>query len=302
MKILKLAAASLIGLSSLTWAGSINPNVIDSDAKWFFHLNNERLNESELLKVFKPEIEKKIKNAKELQLIGFNPLTDLNSVTMYGNSYQRTGSVLILDGQFNSNEILTLAKEQFKNQSSDYRGYQILFWGQGVKSVYVAFYDNTKIVFARDLDTLKKAVDVMDGTAKNISQSENTLLDNAYGNIVTARVVDFNPKIKKPMKSKLFKNITEMTYNSGEEGSQMSSQLSLKGADLEVSSLLKDMVTGLKALLLLTADQQKVINTFLKPIQINQDGESVNISLKTETDELINMIKECKKLKAAKKK
>lgn len=94
----------LTGLLSLNAsAGSLNTGDVSSKAKWVAHLDMASFRSTrtwELLKLTaKPE---HIKNQMYMleQILGFDPITGLTGVTLYGNSFAQGNGVVVARGNF----------------------------------------------------------------------------------------------------------------------------------------------------------------------------------------------------------
>ncbi|RYD30426.1 MAG: hypothetical protein EOP87_16670 [Verrucomicrobiaceae bacterium] len=152
----------LAALSSPLVAGQWVPAQISAEAKWLVHADFDAMRDSVTGKAVFSMIE--ADQGKRLQslstFLALQPLYDLHGITLYGDGKFEHVAALI-DGKFDRPLIEGLVRTTQNYSSITHAGYAIHSWvEQGVKQ-HAAFASDSLLVFSRDEEGLKKALDIL---------------------------------------------------------------------------------------------------------------------------------------------
>ncbi len=173
-KAMIIALTVILGifLSLNLQAETLPRTLIPSDANWVLHLDMDRLLSSDLFNMIMGEkgwdtIKKRnIRFAKKFRI---NLLEDIKGVTVYGQGRDENKAVACISGRFDQNHLLSLLSLDDNHREIAYGAHIVHSWSSGE---YGAFVGENMAILSESEDSIKHALDVIAGKAKNINQSE----------------------------------------------------------------------------------------------------------------------------------
>ena len=162
-------------------AGPLQRNLVAANAVWVAHLDVDRFKETEvgqyvLAEMEKPEAQNKF--AAFQAVFSFDPREDIRGLTLYGTGNRPEEGVLILQGRFDANRLLTLVRAAKDYTSSNHRAHVVHEWtdekkeAQGRKDARtVAAFHSGRLVLGQGRGTVAAALDVLDNQAPNLSST-----------------------------------------------------------------------------------------------------------------------------------
>jgi hypothetical protein len=194
-----LLAAGLLAAAAPLHAAQIDP-YLPNDAQWMLNVNVRQLLDSPIIKKYAlPTLQEKLKESKDAQdtltSLGFDPLQDINSVTVAGPGVESDNQpkfLAIIHGKFDVTKFQAKAQEAAKDkdrlrivQEGGYTLYQVPLPGgpqggaQGSRILYAAIIDESTLVFALDKDRVIDALDKKAGKKQaNLAAEFSALLQN----------------------------------------------------------------------------------------------------------------------------
>jgi hypothetical protein len=109
-----LSIACLLAISATAMAEPLNPKHVPKDAKWVIHLDHKVLADSELMKLIRNQHSERIQAAREwlMSQYGVDPQQDLNSITMFSDTYESHSGAAIVSANFDRKKM----EEQFASK------------------------------------------------------------------------------------------------------------------------------------------------------------------------------------------
>ena len=148
------------------------------------------------------------------------------------------------------------------------------------------FYDAKTIILAVTDEEARKAADVLDGKAPNITQSDSALaVAIPNGTILLLRGLDLD-KVAGKFESPLLKQSESISIAVGEEDEEIFAEVRLTLQSAETAEQVQALINGLRALVQLQAGSQKAAADLFGHLRCICSGKVVNVSLRAPTKEL----------------
>jgi hypothetical protein len=162
-------------LCNVAPAGQLKPANVSPDANWGLHVDVSGLLSSDLGKhmIEQARISGKLDEhlAEITNTIGCNPLTDLDSVTLWGRSYQSDDAVIVAKGRFDSTKLLSLIDDH-KLGTFEFKGRLVHHWVDESKNCtesYGVFWQDDVIVISNSRGALEAALTEFDANPNSIT-------------------------------------------------------------------------------------------------------------------------------------
>ncbi len=126
--VLCLAFAALAGAAV---AAPLNRNIVSGKANWVAHLDLEKLNQTEIGRMIRAQLNETGDAAKLDQfktIASFHPLDDIRNVTIYGRGKDKANAVAIFEAAFNKDTLLGLLRLNAAFSETAYGSHMIRSW------------------------------------------------------------------------------------------------------------------------------------------------------------------------------
>jgi len=299
---------SLFG--AIASASPFNSREVNANAKWLVHTDLEQLKTTEIGKYVLS-----VTNDKELndlldsfkKTFNFNPLTDIDGITLYGSGGGQNG-VILLRGEFDSKKMIDLLKINKTHKNKAYGNHQIHSWidtddenpirktdkNKEPTPTYGAIYDSNLILISSREQHLKNALDVLDGKAKSLHNSplisnlkELPQTDFIMATVDTSGIQDLDPQ------AMILKKAQMAIFGIGESDGKLTGSLILDTKGTDEAQTLMTIANGMMALAALQTDDTPEIAMLAKAIKININGKQFIATLAVPVTEIIKSIEEC---------
>lgn len=313
-----LAAIVFVTLfsSASLFAGPLQKEQISANAKWVAHLSVEDLVESGMGKyILEKANEEQGIEAKMnafAKLFGLNPLTDLESITLYAEDFKPSSGVAIIQARMDQEKLRQLLVLNKGHQESKYGDKPVHRWIQkpegkkddGVR--FGTFYSDKVVVIARTEDVLKHAIDILDGKAANFSKAKSNFLPEApSGTFLIVAATDLPAKTHKP-RATVLKIISAGRLVAGQSDETIFLKASLTASTEDNAALIQQVVNGFLALAQLNLNQQQATHSetdkplsLLKAVKATVKGANVQLEASFPMAEVKQFIKLSRKIRKA---
>jgi len=201
--------AALLFVNGAIFAGPLDKGQVSKDARWIAHLDNDQLRKSVTGGLIRQSMEQ-TGSLAEMEdfaaLYSFDPLVDINDITVYSREKDKDKFVVIFDGNFDKEELLKIIPPDMQHEVINYGQSELHIWqgeaqankrymGLDLKydgeikleprqgevqindqvvnqAMYGCFYSDRHIVLSPSLDSIKSAIDVLNGTAENARETD----------------------------------------------------------------------------------------------------------------------------------
>jgi hypothetical protein len=208
----------------------------------------------------KPEARNKF--AAFQAVFSFDPREDIQGLTLYGTGNRPGEGILILQGRFDANRLLTLVRAAKDYTSSNHRSHVIHEWtdekkeAQGRKDAHtVAAFHSGKLVFGQGRDAVAAALDVLDHQTPSLSSTRDFTERSAVaGPFLTAATRQVDVPDGQPH-SALLRQAHYLSLTAGEGAGQMTVQMLARAATVQAAQGMQKIGEGLIALMSLQTNK-----------------------------------------------
>ncbi len=301
-KLLMLLVASVLVVEGSVLAGPLVMEQVSGSASWVVHANQQQFKKTLTGQLIRKElvnlgIEENLTNFATV--FSFHPLDDVRDVTLYGTGKDREKAVVLIDGFFDKERILTVLRVNPEYKDIKYGNIVLHQWidenqkDPNMMMMYGCFYRDDLIVMSAGLDSVKLAVDVLNGSAKNADGGilNQPALDvkGAFIQAVGTRVgemVGQNPE------AAAFRQTDQLGLAIGELDGKFYIDWSLTAKSEEVAQAITQMLEGILAFISLPNEEQPKPAELAKKIKINCEVKTVKVKFESEPEMVVQFLKE----------
>ena len=297
-----------ICLTALPALAGVERSTISADAQWLVHLDVHAALHSQLFEALKdrePDLD--YENNPDLQEIrdrlGFDPTTDIDSVTVYGLGHDPEAVVIMVHTRGDIDDTLTRLSVLAKRTQLEIDGLEISRWsnpdqrGDQMYS-YVARHadsDERIVLLSPDANNLVVGIEALRGESANLEDSDSDLgLTTSEGAIVsvsaTGKLVewaDLEPA------SNIIKLVRSAMVEIGEKGSSSYAHVRVETASAADATRVTQIIQGFMALASMASEVEeelKDVLPLLNSLKFSAEGAILTIHFEKDTDELIALM------------
>ncbi|MEC7500588.1 MAG: hypothetical protein VX970_02575 [Planctomycetota bacterium] len=289
-------------------AAPLNPAEIPADTKWLIHFDVEKARDWKLMQNWEKQMKDKAwyrdKVSEMAATYGWNPVTDLQGISMYDSQYARFNGVLALHVQnIKPGEIAARFQKMHPDaQTETYRGRLISTWTdsspyQGEHSVAGCLFDNSLMLIADDSQKIKSSIDVLEGKTPGL-QEDSSLLDSFNRQALLAcRAIDVPETYQATTRCPVLKRCQTATMFFDADDEIMQLEYDLQANNAELASKMKGAVSGMWAMMGMKMKQSALGKKMLDAVQINREGNHLRVTWQGETEDVEKMAQAMKEKK-----
>ncbi len=280
---------------------------IAADAKWFGHINVEKIRATQLFKHCKQECGKNQyahecmeKMSNEL---GMNPMEDMRGVTLYATQYEDKVGVVLFDvKKYDREKMLAFFERKHPDYTTAEYGKRTLYnWtakhhGQEMR-LTGTFADDNLIVIGADDKHVKAALDVLDGKKAGLKKDAKLLNGVSDEALFVSQAIDVPQDYRKTTKCPVLRKCTQAFAQWTEEDGQFTANYIFTADSEETAKNFKAVVDGLKAIVDLRCDDMECVKKLTGTLQYNVQGKTFTLVWKASDDQIIAAMKQMMKHK-----
>lgn len=301
MKRMVLLILCLLPLHSAA-ATPLQKAQIPASSKWLVHLDLDAFKKSFLGTLVLNEIEAEERQEMEAlaELLGSNPLQDIDQITIYGPDSDKKNAVLMVSGRFVPAKLLALVTLNKTYEKIPFRDYTLHQWisdDSGENQVGVFARDNM-ILLSQSRISIEQALDVLDGNISALTQSDNlTCLNNAPVNpIFLMAAEDLGQLTGDHANAAILKNSDVLVFVADEDNQNFSLALDLWTQEVQSAAQIEQIILGIKAFLQLNQKEEPEVAQLLQSLQFQRQDTLISIRFRYPSEALFNFLKEHKAL------
>jgi hypothetical protein len=283
-------------------AGVLQRSVIPADAVWWAHLDLAQAKQTQLGRFVIGELDRPAVQAKFAAfqaIFNFDPRHTLQGCTLYGRGHSPQDAVLLLQGLFDAQRLVTLARAGQDYQSETHRLYEVHSWIDQKRSAqygfkprsYGAIHPGGLVVLGQNAQRLGEALDVIDGLIPNLETSDAFRkwagsTEKAFL-LAAARRVD---GLTTPPRADFLRHCSQISLTAGENGDNLFAQTMLDMNDEPAAQSVFAIIQGLKALTSLRTDNPNAVK-LAQAVTLAQDRAQLSIQLHLASAEVIQALR-----------
>lgn len=288
-----LAAAVLLPLLSLAaLAGPPEPKHLPADAKWYIHLDVDAAKQTVLyqtaLEAVRLQFPVDDVLAQVKGAIGVNPLTDIAGITVYNNSFEKDAGAVLIYATVDKDRLMGAIAQNPGHKDVPYGKHLLHSWvdNNDGKTKHGAFYGDGLIVMGDRDETLKRAIDVLDGGKPGGSALVKAPAKGAFLTAAADLAQSDDHNI-----SQLLSNSEAATASAGETEGVFRLSLNLVAKTAEQGAQLKQLLDGVKAFAQLGAGRDlPTAASLVRQVTVGGDGAKITASFEHDAKTLLDTL------------
>ncbi|HZM04441.1 MAG TPA: hypothetical protein VFC44_15670 [Candidatus Saccharimonadales bacterium] len=306
-----LLLGCLMCLSLPALSNPVERAVVIAEPAWVAHLDVDALRKSAvgaqiLAEMKKPEADLHFAMLKAA--VGNDLRTTLHGITVYGASANPEDGVALVYADLNSERLLSLAQLAEDYRETSHGQHQIASWIDdkrrkkegGKPRTYAAIYQNRLVIFAQQESSLAEALEVLDGTKKNLGQgSDFPKFGAGEPEILQAAVRHLNGHGDGPPAA-ILKLSKLISLDVREADEKVLANLYLETTGEDAAQQVANIARGIIALMGLPMGNPDAV-TLSKHLSVEQTGANATVRLDIPANDIIAAIKDNAAKEAAKK-
>jgi len=275
---------------------------VAAGAKWVVHVDFDAMRDSKLGAEFREkclageDAQEKLKKFQEDT--GVDLTKDMHGVTLYDTQFvEHSGVAIFRASHIDQKKLAAKLKEKHRDRKTEKHGdVTISTWteAKGKKhehEVSGAFYGKDAVLFSRDAEQLKAALDVLSGKADALS-AESPLAETApKGTFFLVRGVGMD-KEKTPFKAAVIRKSKQLTYAFGQDGNTVFAQGLLVAPSAEAADKVRDVVEGFRALMQLRFGERDRKSEMLRGLKLAVAGSTIVMEWEASGDDVAKLMVE----------
>ncbi|MBC8243910.1 MAG: hypothetical protein H8E20_05920 [Verrucomicrobia bacterium] len=295
---MKKTPFTLLGLAlalTASEAATVSKADISSDAKFVAHLDLDAFRASKigttLLKKIRME-EGKDKLDALVEIIGFDPLTAVQSATLSGNGEKDNG-ILVVRHKADNAKLLAFMKLDEHYRKTEHGKHEIHGAGDldDGKRGYVSFVNDTTAVLAPSRELAGNGIDLVNGNgaAKQIPPSLESAGKKAMYAFMTA-YADIE-SLKEEIDDENFSQMVKQgALVMGESDGKLILSVAVDTYDADTAQQLEAMVNGLIGFARLSQDENPEVKAILKGLKVAREKVTVSVHFAIGVDKFFELI------------
>ncbi len=294
-----LILTALIGFavaSGAVYASPLNAKQIDRKANWVLHADMDAFKTTMLFTFLRQKsveagIEEKMNLFKSQ--FSFHPIDDVNSVTIYGMDSNRDRAVVLIHAEFDVNKIVPLLPN---STMVSYGRHSLYSWDNSAchKSMrqYGAVWDEDLIAMAGTLESVQKALDVLDGVSENASmEPQISRYVTEPGQFFYVRADKVAEIAANDPNNMMLKQVEQIIMTAGENSGRFRSHVDMGILTQEKLAEVEQIIKGFIALSLIDAQEKNPeLVPVLKAVQVKPNPGLLSLSMDYQSADLIEML------------
>lgn len=231
---------------------------VPADSKWLVHVDFDALRESTLGQQLLDDMLASGgggRRFKRLQKsLGVDAASDVQSVTLFDTRFQRHhGLMMIRSDKFDRGQLHNKLMEKHPAAVIvEYRGHRVVTWIQAAgkkheHEVSGCFHSDETLLISRDMDVLKRTLEVLDGKSESLTADSPLAGPIAAGTILSIRSKGLKTH-DVPFRSTLMRKSKRFEMSLGEHDEQVTILAEIDAESSETASNLGKLVEGFRAM------------------------------------------------------
>jgi hypothetical protein len=300
-KLLIVIVMTVLAVEGPVLAGPLVMSQVSGNANWVVHANQQQFKKTNIGQLIRTEmvtlgIEENLSNFA--QIFSFHPLDDVRDVTVYGSGQDREKVVVLVDGFFDKERILSILRVNPEYKVIKHGNTVLHQWIDENQQdpnllMYGCFYRDDLIVMGAGLEAVKLEVDVLNGSAKNAAGNifNQPALD-AKGAFIQAVGNHVGEMLGQDPDAAAFRQTDLLGLAVGEVEGKFYIESSLTAKSDEAAQALTQMLEGILAFISMPNEEQPKLAELAKKIKINCEEKTIKVKFESKPEVVVQFLKE----------
>lgn len=302
--VVMITAAAALWSSAGSLAAPLDQRDVAADAQWLAHIDFDAIFATDVAKkIYSSLLGSRVNQQNLLKLkafTGIDLLKDFHGITFYAPRYAPESGVVIVRAKIDQQRVLMLLQYAIKHKTEIYNNHELHTWedsenAAGPKTITGCFFKPSIVVIGQEIDEVKAALEVLDGRAPNLADSDSTLKhDTPEGTVFQAAATGLSDldHAKLPFVSPVIRKSKTLLLLIGEHENDVFAQAQLVTTSLEVAQQIHDVLEGLRAMAELQRDVGPEALKIVKALRITATGKAVRVNWRVSSQEFLDIIQQ----------
>ncbi|MBN1844522.1 MAG: hypothetical protein JW810_02485 [Sedimentisphaerales bacterium] len=293
----------LLGLAAAPGrAAPLDTRQVAAAANWVIHLDCDQFGQSRFGQLIRQEMTAQgldEKLAEFQQVFSFHPIDDIRAVTIYGQGDDKTKGVIIIQGRFDKQTLLTLVCGMASYQEIRLGDLIVHSWigdkpdgSANPDRSYASFFGADRIVLAGSAEAVRDGIAVLASSAANASDGDSFTLPalKGPGAIVVAAAKDVG-RLVRNRQALVLKQIDQIALVFGEANERLFIDADLKATNPQTAQHVGQMLQGILAVGMLAGQNQPELAELAQAVTVSWQDNLVQVSFERETQRIFDVLK-----------
>jgi len=285
MKRAGLMAAAVLAAGT-AWAGAFDAARVPAGATWVVHADLSALRPTPMGQFLVNELGSGVagnKLAAFAAIFGFDPLKDLQTITLCGKSKDPTQSVVMVAGAFDKDRLVTLLEANDTYESQPFGAYTIHSWVDEKKPAegrqYGCVHPSGTLVISHGREMIEETLQVLDGKRPSLDAGKvfgAELLSAAPFFMAGANAMggaDGAPS------AAVLKQADAAQLSLSEQGTDLVLRARLTARDGQGANNMLAVAQGMIAVAMLGQEKNPALAQLAQAAQVRLDGKTVRVDI-----------------------
>lgn len=295
MKNIVMTIGVLAALAGGVNAAPLNTAQVGADAKFVVHLDVDALKTTQAGKLLLQRTSTGAENNKLNALaaiLGFDLRKDVSGVTVFGAPNAGDEGVIVFNGRFDGQQLVTFVKANDGYTSDSYKGTTVHSWTDEKKNnkrTYGVVIGGSTIAMSDKKSALHAALDAIGGGDSIASQNASKLALGGAKDAVLLAAADLAQVNKgKPANAQTLKQAKSGVASIREDGDEMVVSIGLEADTVENAQLMNNAVRGLLAIVQLDEKTDQKTKDAFAGAKVELQGTSLSASMRMPAKVLVD--------------
>jgi len=274
-------------------AAEVDKANVSKEAKFVMHIDFDAFRASKLgSTVIKQVREQEGKERMEamMEIIGFDPFTVLNGMTMSGNG-EEENAMIILKHAAETKKVLSFIKLEDDYRPTEYKDQIIHSVGKVGERGYISFVNKTTAVITPSRELAQTGIDLVRGKGAasklasqiaEMSKKAKTVFMVGYADLDGLEDVIEDPNVNDMAR--------EAAIFVGESGEDMVMCVQVVAQSVETAEHMQNMVNGLIGFAALGQEENMELKDMLKALKVSRKESTVTIDFKMAVEKILEAV------------
>ncbi len=270
--------------------GALSRKQVSAEANWLIYINIKEFNASKfgsLIQSDRAPAEMREPLAQSQDLLGFNPLKDMDYMTLYGRTEDPQSGVALFSGRFDNEKVLARVRQRTGMSESRAGNRTIYQWAEPSKNqtLSLCLLQAGQLLITASPQSMTQALEVLDGKRPHlVPGSALSVPENARGFLLATATGD-------AVKMGPLGNSKGFNLALGESADGLvEARFNIQAEDEQMANSTQQILQGLVLSALLTGKQNPELAELAQTAEVSAQGTTVTLQVQQTADKLFDLL------------
>lgn len=219
----------------------------------------------------------------------FHPLQDVTGLTLYSRSYEPGSGVLLIRGSLDADSVLSSLRERRTLHEHKHGRHVLYEWtAPGTDTARCACFYSPALTMIGSRQSVVNAIEVAAGSIPRLAVTP--VPASGRGSFFCGWAADCRGQLTGLRESVLLGPVNRLAFAVGQVSDRVTGEIHLQAASVTEAQHLRDILTGVLALMILGDDENPVAAKIASGARISLQEDTVRLSLQCHADTLRDVL------------